>query len=161
MKENKISQAAEPDGASFRTQANPPHPIFALADQPDIRRLNAEVSIHSGYHVDAAADGAAARRALIADSYDLMITDNNMSRLTGAELLKKLRSARMALPVIMAAGTLPGEEFIRYPWLHTTFAPEQLAVFPQGGHPGNLSNLTAQKTVLGALAGLKSSPTKI
>lgn len=116
MKENKISQAAEPDGAPFRTQANPPHPLLALADQPDIRRLNAEVLIHSGYHVDAAADGATARKALSADSYDLMITDNNMSRLTGAELLKKLRSARMALPVVMAA-ELPMHELARNPSL--------------------------------------------
>jgi len=46
-----------------------------------------------------------------------VITDNNMPRLTGIELLKKLCAARMALPVIMATGTLPKEEFTRYPWL--------------------------------------------
>ena len=40
-------------------------------------------------------------------------------------------------------------------WLHATFATEQLTVFPQGGHLGNLSNPTVQKTILGALAGLK------
>ena len=45
-------------------------------------------------------------------------------------------------------------------WLHATFAPEQLTVFPQGGHLGNLSNPTVQKAILAALAGLKSSPLK-
>ena len=40
-------------------------------------------------------------------------------------------------------------------WLHATFAPEQLTVFPQGGHLGNLSNPTVQKSILAALAGLK------
>jgi ABC-type transporter lipoprotein component MlaA/pimeloyl-ACP methyl ester carboxylesterase len=45
-------------------------------------------------------------------------------------------------------------------WLHATFPPEQLTVFPQGGHLGNLTNPTVQKTILGALAGLKSSPPK-
>ncbi len=40
-------------------------------------------------------------------------------------------------------------------WLHTTFATDQLTVFPQGGHLGNLSNPTVQKSILGALAGLK------
>jgi pimeloyl-ACP methyl ester carboxylesterase len=45
-------------------------------------------------------------------------------------------------------------------WLHATFGPEQLTVFPQGGHLGNLSNPTVQKTILGALAGLKSFPPK-
>ncbi|MGP8200341.1 MAG: VacJ family lipoprotein [Limisphaerales bacterium] len=42
-------------------------------------------------------------------------------------------------------------------WLHATFAPEQLTVFPQGGHLGNLFNPAVQKTILGALAGLRSS----
>ena len=40
-------------------------------------------------------------------------------------------------------------------WLHTTFGTNQLTVFPQGGHLGNLSNPTVQKSILGALAGLK------
>jgi hypothetical protein len=43
-------------------------------------------------------------------------------------------------------------------WLHATFAPEQLTVFAQGGHLGNLSNPTVQKTILGTLAGLKPGP---
>jgi ABC-type transporter lipoprotein component MlaA len=40
-------------------------------------------------------------------------------------------------------------------WLHVTFGPEQLTVFPQGGHLGNLTNPTVQKTILGALANMK------
>lgn len=42
-------------------------------------------------------------------------------------------------------------------WLHTVFGPEQLTVFAQGGHLGNLSNPVVQKAILGALEGLKSS----
>jgi len=45
-------------------------------------------------------------------------------------------------------------------WLHATIAPEQLTVFEQVGHLGNLFNPAVQKTILGALAGLKSSPPK-
>jgi len=45
-------------------------------------------------------------------------------------------------------------------WLHATVAPERLTVFEQGGHLGNLFNPAVQKTILGALAGLKSSPPK-
>jgi ABC-type transporter lipoprotein component MlaA len=40
-------------------------------------------------------------------------------------------------------------------WLQTTFAPEQLTVFPQGGHLGNLSNLTVQKAILAALTPMR------
>jgi hypothetical protein len=43
-------------------------------------------------------------------------------------------------------------------WLHATFTPEQLTVFAQGGHLGNLSNPSVQKNILAALAGLKSCP---
>jgi pimeloyl-ACP methyl ester carboxylesterase len=45
-------------------------------------------------------------------------------------------------------------------WLHATFAAEQLTVFEQGGHLGNLYNPAVQKTILGALAGLKSARPK-
>jgi len=47
---------------------------------------------------------------------------------------------------------LAGEDLA---WLHDTFNPEQLTVFKQGGHLGNLSNTTVQKTIVSALSGLK------
>jgi len=40
-------------------------------------------------------------------------------------------------------------------WLHATFATEQLTVFPQGGHLGNLSNAAVQKSILAALTPMK------
>jgi ABC-type transporter lipoprotein component MlaA len=40
-------------------------------------------------------------------------------------------------------------------WLHAAFGPEQLTVFPIGGHLGNLSNLTVQKSILAALTPMK------
>ena len=40
-------------------------------------------------------------------------------------------------------------------WLHATFAPEQLTVFNQGGHLGNLSNPTVQKAILAALTPMR------
>jgi ABC-type transporter lipoprotein component MlaA/pimeloyl-ACP methyl ester carboxylesterase len=39
-------------------------------------------------------------------------------------------------------------------WLHATFTPSQMTVFPEGGHLGNLFNPAVQKTILGALSGL-------
>jgi len=45
-------------------------------------------------------------------------------------------------------------------WLRATFASEQVTVFEQGGHLGNLFNPAVQKTILGALAGLRSSSSK-
>ena len=43
-------------------------------------------------------------------------------------------------------------------WLRATIKAENFTIFKQGGHLGNLFNPVVQKTILGALAGLKSSP---
>jgi len=89
-----------------------------LADDDDlIRQLYSRVLRCCGYQTETAEDGAAAWKALQAKSYDLLITDNNMPRISGVELVKKVRSAHMALPVIMASGNLPAGDLERNPWL--------------------------------------------
>jgi len=45
-------------------------------------------------------------------------------------------------------------------WLRTTFAPEQLTVFPQGGHLGNLFNPGVQKSIVEALSKMKPAQPK-
>ena len=91
--------------------------ILVVDDDISIRRLSTEMLIRSGYQVDAAADGAAGWKALQGKSYDLVITDNFMPKVTGVEMVKKLHAAGMKLPVIMATAMLPQEEFISHPWL--------------------------------------------
>ena len=107
MKDKSVSYAAEPPGAQARYGTNPAHRLLVIDDDIDVRQICAQVLISAGYQVDAAEDGAAGWEALHANSYDLLITDNNMPKLSGVELVKKLRSARMSLPVILASGTIP------------------------------------------------------
>ena len=127
MKGNKISQDVE-TAISRPCEANPPRRILVVEDEPDIRRLNAEVLIRSGFKVDTAEDGIAGWKALHAvrhapESYALLITDHEMPGMTGLALVKKLRDARMALPVIVATGRLPEVDlFSRYPWLQPAVA---------------------------------------
>jgi hypothetical protein len=45
-------------------------------------------------------------------------------------------------------------------WLHTTFTPAQLTVFPEGGHLGNLYDPSVQKTIFEALDGMEEVPAK-
>lgn len=45
-------------------------------------------------------------------------------------------------------------------WLRATFPAEQLTVFAQGGHLGNLSNPAVQKRIVEALTKTKASPAK-
>jgi two-component system cell cycle sensor histidine kinase/response regulator CckA len=105
----------------FRDKAPPPtrsfQRILVVDDDISIRRLNTEMLIRSGYQVDAATDGEAGWKALQGNSYDLVITDNFMPKVTGVEMVKKLHAAGMKLPVIMATAMLPQEEFISHPWL--------------------------------------------
>jgi len=95
----------------------PPRRILVAEDDSSLRKLNTIVLALSGYAVDAVEDGAAAWEAMNAESYDLLITDNNMPRWTGVDLLKKLRASRMEMPVVMATGAFPPEDFVRQPWL--------------------------------------------
>ena len=97
-------------------QPNSPLRILVVDDDRGILQLNTEVLQHSGYEVDSAADGAAAWEALQLKPYDLMITDNNMPKLTGFELLQKLRAAHIVLPVIVASGTFFSPEAAPTPW---------------------------------------------
>jgi len=108
----------------------PAHRILVVDDDVDIRHINAEVLAHSGYHVDAAEDGAAAWDTLQRNRYDLLVTDNDMPKVSGVELLHKLHAAHIALPVILATGTLPMADFIQYPWLQ----PAALLIKPYSFH---------------------------
>ena len=117
MQGNPISGAEQPVGLPLLCLSALRPRILVVEDDRVLLELNTSVLLLSGYEVEAAADGAAAWRALNNDGYDLLLTDNDMPELSGVELLKKLRAARMALPVIMATGTSPEEEFARQPWL--------------------------------------------
>ena len=123
MKGLNISQAREMTGAPVQCRTKVPCRILVVEDEPDIRRLNAEVLKRSGYAVDTAEDGRAGWKAFHAvrhapDSYALLITDHNMPGLTGLALVKKLSDDCITLPVILASAALRSEDlFIRYPWL--------------------------------------------
>jgi DNA-binding response OmpR family regulator len=104
-------------GAPTQGQRNPSNRILFVDDSVAVREASAKVLICSGYQVDVAEDGEAGWKALHATNYDLLITDHNMPKLSGVELVKKLRSAHMKLPVVLASAALPTEELNQNPWL--------------------------------------------
>jgi len=116
MTQKAIPPAVEPAAAVMPVQREPNlHPrILMVEDDSFIRQLATEALSLWGCQVDGAADGAVAWDALNVGSYDLMITDNSMPKLSGLELLKLIRAAQMPLPVIMATTVLP-DEFARSP----------------------------------------------
>ena len=76
--------------------------ILYADDEPQLRRLGELVLVRTGYDVDTAADGAEAWAALNEVSYNLLITDNDMPKLTGLELTAQARRAGMRLPIMMS-----------------------------------------------------------
>jgi two-component system OmpR family response regulator len=147
MKANELLQAVVPVVASLRrpTHFSPPR-ILVVDEDSDLRLLYTEALVRPGYHVDAAVDGAAALKALRVNNYNLLITEHNLPTLTGVELVRTLRAARMALPVIMAAARLPMHELTRSPSL------QPVAVLPK---PFYISQLL--ETVRAALRAVDSS----
>src|SRR5579872_6858146 len=110
MNEYKTSRVAEPAGVPSQGGTHPTQRILVVDDDIFVRQTSADVLTLSGYQVDMAEDGEAGWEALHATPYDLLITDNNMPKVSGVELVQKVRSARMALPVILASGSLPPED---------------------------------------------------
>jgi DNA-binding response OmpR family regulator len=115
---------------SFETSSA--YRILCVDDDELVRSLCATVLRRSGYSVDTAADGQAAWEAFQLDHYDMLITDHEMPRLSGLELVQQLRSVGEALPVMIASGRFRAEETQQCPWLQITailkkpFTPAEL-----------------------------------
>jgi CheY-like chemotaxis protein len=103
--------------------------ILVVADDPLFRQMSARTLLRSGYAVDTAEDGAAGWAALQVRDYDLLLTDYDMPKATGMELVRKIWSAQMALPVILVSAILPTEELERDPWLKPVAAMSK-PIFP-------------------------------
>jgi DNA-binding response OmpR family regulator len=109
MKVGRTARGVESAGTEARSRRNGAKRILVVDDDEIARQLNADMLRRYGYETQTAEDGAAAWEALQANGYDLLITDNNMPKVSGVELIRKLRSARMALPVVLASGAIPTE----------------------------------------------------
>ncbi len=100
---------------SLQREPHLPQRILVVDDDPLIRQLNRKVLAYSCYQVDTAENGAAAWDALLANDYDLLITDNDLPKGTGMNLLEKVHATRMAMPVVMATGAVTAGELAQYP----------------------------------------------
>jgi two-component system response regulator MprA len=82
--------------------------ILLVEDDGIIQRLIATMLEGIGYSVVCAEDGEAGWQVLNGgESYDLVITDNNMPKLSGLDMIRRLRAVPMNLPVILISGEIP------------------------------------------------------
>lgn len=94
--------------------------VLILEDDDNLREMYSCILASRGYKVDSAGDGEAGWQLVSQsdgaspDNYDLLVTDNNMPRLSGVNLVKRLRSAGIPLPVIMVTSAVPPEAHLLY-----------------------------------------------
>jgi len=117
MVKKRTSPVSESASAAAPSPTNLRRRILVVDEDSDVRLLYADALAGPDYRVDFAADGSTGWQALQDHSYDLLITEHAIPKLTGIELVRKLRAAAMPLPVVMAAGRLPVHELARNPSL--------------------------------------------
>lgn len=88
------------------------HRILIAEDDADVRNLYCHLLRTSGYEVVEASDGEYALAKFMETPCDLIITDMNMPRMNGLELIKALRrlSPDVYIILITAYGTLDTEK---------------------------------------------------
>jgi two-component system, chemotaxis family, sensor histidine kinase and response regulator WspE len=77
--------------------------ILYAEDEPSVRDLSIRALAREGYSVIGAADGEEAWDTLRSEPFDLLVTDNNLPRMTGLDLVAKARAAGIHIPVILAS----------------------------------------------------------
>jgi two-component system sensor histidine kinase and response regulator WspE len=79
--------------------------ILVVDDSITVREMERKLLEHRGYRVDIAVDGLEGWNAVRTNSYDLIITDVDMPRMNGIELIKNIRnhSQLSSLPVIVVS----------------------------------------------------------
>jgi DNA-binding NtrC family response regulator len=117
MKNDKNKAKKELILFSTATQINPVRHVLIVDDDNDTRQLSIDVLTNAGFAVDFAINGAAAWEAVKIKHYDLLLTDNQMPKMTGIELIAKIRRTRVGLPIIMVTSHLPINIFNSKPWL--------------------------------------------
>lgn len=106
--------------------------ILYAEDDPLLRGFSVEILTHSGYAVTPVEDGLQAWAALHSKGYDLLITDNNMPRMSGLELAAKTRLEGLKLPIIVASDAVRFLAGTDHDWLRLAarlqkpFASEEL-----------------------------------
>lgn len=80
--------------------------IMLVDDEALLRDTSNQFLLWAGYRVDLFANGAEAWEALsqTPDAWDLLVTDQTMPEMTGAQLTSKARQLRPTLPIIICSG---------------------------------------------------------
>jgi two-component system, chemotaxis family, sensor histidine kinase and response regulator WspE len=89
--------------------------ILVVDDSITVREAERQLLVNRGYDVDIAVDGIDALNSLRRSRYDLVVTDVDMPRLNGIELVRTLKqdSGLKAIPVVIVSYKDRGEDRMR------------------------------------------------
>lgn len=108
--------------------------ILTVDDSPSMRKLVSFTLIEAGYQVVEAVDGIDAFEKAQAQSFDLVLTDQNMPRLDGLGLTRKLRDHPQFKEVPILMLTTESSDLMKQAgraagatgWLVKPFDPDRL-----------------------------------
>jgi adenylate cyclase len=86
--------------------------ILVVDDEASIREFATDALVHGGYQAAAVDGGLEALEALKAEHYDLVLTDFNMPKGSGGNLIIKMHSEGFTQPVIMMTGAALTKELL-------------------------------------------------
>lgn len=86
-----------------------PTQVLILDDDDDFNTLLTDVFSHAGYEVTSLQSPLQALDIFHSRTFDLIVTDQRMPGLTGAEFVRRVRKIRPLLPIIMVSGFLDNE----------------------------------------------------
>ena len=87
--------------------------ILLAEDDPVLADALSRSLRSGGYAVDHVCDGSAADTALVAQQYDLLILDLGLPRMSGHDVLKRLRARKVPVPVLILTAADSIEQRVR------------------------------------------------
>ena len=112
--------------------------VLIVEDDVDLRLILAAMLVQSGYQVRTAWDGVSALLEMECGIPDIIVSDLNMPRMSGFELLSTVRAEFPSIPLIAMSGAFSGNQ-----------VPEGVtadAFYEKGTHPVFLMRLVSAMT---------------
>ena len=93
--------------------------ILVVDDEKEIREITQTFLLLNGYEVNTAENGEDALDKLLATNYDVLITDLQMPKMGGRELLEKVFQINAdAITIVLTGYAVQKTDFSREPFAH-------------------------------------------
>jgi CheY-like chemotaxis protein len=113
--------------------------VLLVEDDGDLRVVLSAMLAHTGYQVRTACDGVSALREIETGVPDLVVSDLNLPRMSGFELLSTIRAQFPTVPLIAMSGAFSGSQVP-----DGVFAD---AFYEKGTNPSRLMQLVSAMTL--------------